>query len=315
MFPLKTILMPTDFSRCAHQALDYAVDLTERTGASLHLLHVHVLPGQTTDDPEFTVSTREDDLVQAAASRAEELQEHPMPAQIDVVRVERRGLSIALEILAYASEVDADLVVMGTHGRRGLGQLFLGSVAEEVARHARCPVLTVKERRHARPLKDMHRVLVPVDFSETSGRAVAKARHFAAETGATIHLLHVIDRPLAPPVYGSAAESLLRADAELVARCRAEMGRMAESAAGPAVPIELHLREGAAAAEICDFAENEDIDLVVIGSHGLSGLQRFLLGSVAERVVRWAPCPVFTVKSFGKSVLSDAGNRDRNEDA
>ncbi len=58
---------------------------------------------------------------------------------------------------------------------------------------------------------------------------------------------------------------------------------------------------------ICDFAADEDIDLIVIATHGLTGLQRFLLGSVAEKVVRWAPCPVFTIRAFGKSLL-DAGD-------
>ncbi len=244
MFSMQTILMPTDFSRCARQAFEHAVELASQTGATLHLLHVHAWMGQGADGPESFVTTLEDELAQAAASRTDEMEQHPVPPQVETVRVERRGLSVAEEILTYAGEIEADLVVMGTHGRRGLGQLFLGSVAEEVVRHARCPVFTVKERRHPRPLRELRRILVPVDFGPPSRRAIAKARRLAAGSGATVHLLHVVVQSVPPPFYAAGVESMLRVDPDIVPRGREEMQKLLRAAGGPEVPVEMHVREG-----------------------------------------------------------------------
>ncbi|MGH7492834.1 MAG: universal stress protein, partial [bacterium] len=169
MLTLKKILFPTDFSRCANQALAHALYLARQYQAELHALHVTVPPGG--DPPTLThymVDTEEYNAqLKAMASQqmAADLKMHQTD-EARITQVYRRGISTAPEILLYAQENDVDLIVMGTHGRRGLGHLFLGSVAEEVVRMARCSVLTIRERKEPMPVTTLDHILVPVDFSD-----------------------------------------------------------------------------------------------------------------------------------------------------
>ncbi len=293
MLRVETVLVPTDFSRCADQALYQAADLASQAGATLHLLHVSTPPGVPTENPEAAGQT--EDLVQW-------LREEVRVPDLEIVRSERRGFAPAPEILAYAEEIDADIIAMGTHGRRGLGAVLIGSVAAEVVRRARCPVVTVREQAEARLLSTMQDILVPVDFSDFSRRALRKAAILADTVDATLQLLHVVDAPLHPSFYAAGVRGPLEADSDLAERCRLELTRLAASAA-PECKTMLHVREGHPAEVICDYAQNRACDLIFIATHGLTGLQRFLLGSVTEKVVTHAPCPVFVVKSFGKSLL------------
>src|SRR5690606_34769986 len=112
-----------------------------------------------------------------------------------VKRAVVRDVAAAPAILQYARDQEMDLVVMGTHGRRGLRRLFLGSVAEEVVRLSVCPVLTV----HAGPIRSealFGDILVPIDFSPHSKAALRAAASLAPELGASLDLLHVVEEPL-----------------------------------------------------------------------------------------------------------------------
>ena len=293
MLRVKNVLVPTDFSRCADQALFQAAALADQAEARLHLLHVATLPSDRGGDGESQARTR--DLVGWLRKMA------TVP-DLRIVEAERRGLSVAAEILTYAQEIDADLVVIGTHGRSALGTSLLGSVAVEVVRQADCPVVTVREREEARLLTAMKDVLVPVDFSGFSRRSLRKAAILAGQTGATLHLLHVVDAPLHPTFYAAGVKGPLDVDSELRERCHLELVRLASSEA-PDANCEYHVDQGHPADVICRFADRGLVDLAFLATHGLTGLRRFLLGSVTEKVVRHAPCPVFVVKAFGKSLL------------
>jgi nucleotide-binding universal stress UspA family protein len=220
---------------------------------------------------------------------------------------QEQGGAAADVILRYAKNNDIDLIVMGTHGRRGLGHLFLGSVAEEVVRLANCPVLTIREREELQQVDGLSRILVPVDYSEHATEALSYAKEIAATYGAKLQLLHVIEETAVPSFYcmGEVASHMrqegLRDQAIL------EMERLCDETSGPEVDTELHTIEGYATHDIVEFAKESSSDLIMIATHGLTGIKHLLLGSVAEKVVRMAPCPVFTVKAFGKSLIT--GNR------
>ena len=137
MFPIHTILHPTDFSERSANALQLACALACDYGAGIVILHVIAPPaiiygeGIVPPDP------------QEPSSNAKELIEHlEIPAASRAQRLVEEG-DPALKILQVAGEINADLIVMGTHGRTGLGRILMGSVAEEVVRRAVCPVLTV----------------------------------------------------------------------------------------------------------------------------------------------------------------------------
>lgn len=302
----KKILFPTDFSRCAEQAQAHALYLAQEFGAELHMLHAnaaleyapHELRPHFPNHEEVTAQLRELALRHMSAS----FSTHEA-AELKVKQVYQNGVSVAPVILTYASEHDIDLIVMGTHGRRGLGHLLLGSVAEEVVRTAMCPVLTIRERQVPAPAEQFERILVPIDFSDHSRQALLYAKALAENYGARLQLLHVVEDLRYPSFYMAERFAYFDIRPDVATRAQQELEQFFREAEGPKVAADLHIIEGGAAHEIVKFTEKNASDLIVIATHGLTGLEHFLMGSVAENVVRRAPCPVLTVKTFGKSLL------------
>jgi nucleotide-binding universal stress UspA family protein len=147
MIDLQRILHPTDFSDAARTACDYACALAETFGAQLDILHVFDLPVAAMPSPGAVFPP--DYFAEERRRVAEELAKVPdtAPPGVAVQHVTREGTAF-LEIVRYARESAADLIVMGSHGRTGLAHLLIGSVAERVVRKAPCPVLTVRPRDH-----------------------------------------------------------------------------------------------------------------------------------------------------------------------
>ncbi len=299
MLQVNNILFPTDFSVCAEHAYAQATHLAEHFEARLHVLNIVVAEP---DDPDNPMSYLKEMDPEVSSEEAGALN----PSAPSVVRVQEVALNEARGILGYADRHDIDLIVMGTHGRRGLGRLLLGSVAEKVVRLATMPVLTVcpvADEGGSRPIR---RVLVPVDFSEYTAPLLTKAKVLAALYEAKVDILHVITDVALPGVYG--LEPVTVATSWVNERVRKAMAEAMTQCPGPEVPFTVHVMVGYPARDIPEFASENDIDLIVIATHGRTGLKRFFMGSVAENVVRLASCPVFTVKSFGKSLL-DQGNQ------
>lgn len=301
---VRKILFPTDFSRCAQQALQQASHWAREYAAELHLLHAMVL----LQDYSARLPNRKEineQLQNVAAAHLSETAQALQQENLNVKQALIRGISTAPAILGYAKENDIDLIVMGTHGRRGLGHLFLGSVAEEVVRLAPCPVLTIRERETPAPVKAVKHILVPVDFSEYAQQALAYAKQIAAAYQARLQLLHVVEKAIHPAFYMGTGPSVLVYQPELKDRAKEEMRKLLRETKGPEVAADLHVFEGYAARDLISFAETYASDLIVIATHGRTGFEHMLMGSVTEKVVRRAPCPVFTVRAFGKSLLSD----------
>jgi nucleotide-binding universal stress UspA family protein len=308
MLSIKKILYPTDFSECAGHALPHTVHLAERFGAELHLLHALVLHEADPGNAAHSLPNMEE-LYQvledhARAQMDAAMQEHAKRG-FTIRRAQLRGISAPGAILDYAADNEIDLVVMGTHGRRGLRRLLLGSVAEEVVRLAPCPVLTVPEHEHGAAAGHVERILVPVDFSEHAVLAIRYARELAALYGAHLHLLHIVDEVIYPDFYPPVMPSGGTINEELRDQSVERLRTLMADANAPPDRTDVHVRSGRAAPEIAQFAEQQAADLIVIASHGLTGISHMLLGSVTEQVVRRAPCPVFTVKTFSRTLFLD----------
>lgn len=307
MLRIRKILYPTDFSEASREALSHALFLAEQHEAELHLLHAIVLHA---DDPHSAShhfpagSEIFRKLYDIAGSALAALSAAHSDRAVRLKEVQRRGFNAADVILEYAAEEEIDLVVMGTHGRRGPRRLLLGSVTEEVVRRAPCAVLTLRDQPGEREIEAFERLLVPLDFSDQSETLVRTARHLAATYGAAIDLLHVIQEHAYPYFYGP-IPSPAGGDrlGELQERTGAAMEDLWERIDAPEVEWAKHVISGQPASEIAHFADERGSDLLVIATHGLTGLERILVGSTAEQVVRMARCPVFTVKSFGRSIL------------
>ena len=146
-------------------------------------------------------------------------------------------------------------------------------------------------------MQHFKRILVPVDFSTHSEAAVRLAADLARRYEGALDLVHVFE-PIAYPLPdGYVLFTPLQLN-ELVAQLEKQLASMKTMALAAGAPqVETHVRQGACATDICDFAKDSAFDLIVMGTHGRSGLSHLLLGSVAERVLRMAPCPVLTVKA------------------
>ena len=323
MLDIKRILYATDFSPCSDGAFPPALQLAERYDAELHMLHAIVLHA---DDPHDAAHhfPEPEELYERLRSRADErmaewTDDHRPPggdhgpSELRIVRAQRRGISPATVILEYADEQDIDLIIMGTHGRRGLRHLLLGSVAEEVVRLAERPVLTVRQGATGE-WTGFERILVPMDYSEHSNVALSYAKELAAAEGARLHLLHVLEVGTYPDFYFPVQAAQMFDTPELEKRALAHLRDRLERAPGPKMEASLRVEVGHPAQKIAEFAEEGvRADLVVIASHGRSTLQRVLLGSVAEGVIRRARTPVLIVKSFGKSLLPVADAAEKGE--
>jgi nucleotide-binding universal stress UspA family protein len=301
MIKLNRILWPTDFSRCAKQALGYAVHCAREYNVELHALHAMILlQGESYLPNKAEIHKQLKDLANNQMSATIKALQAD---DLNIKQAQVRGISAAPAILGYAKENDVDLIVMGTHGRRGLGHLFLGSVAEEVVRLSSCPVLTIREREVPAPVEAMKHILVPIDFSEHAQQALVYAKHLAAFYKARLQLLHVVEEFIPPTFYLASGTSVFAFRPELKVRAEQEIKKLFKEVPGPEVAADFHIIEGFAAVDIVRFAESHQSDLIVIATHGRTGIEHMLLGSVTEKVVRRAPCPVFTVRAFGKFLV------------
>jgi nucleotide-binding universal stress UspA family protein len=306
MLLIRKILYPTDFSPCASHALPHALDLAERHRAELHLLHAIVLHEGDPANAAHQLPNIEElyrTLEEQTEAQLRAISDEYSGGALEIKHALVRSISAAGATLDYAAESDIDLVVMGTHGRRGLKRLLLGSVAEEVVRLAPCPVLTVPERRDGRPVEQVTRIVVPVDFSEHANLAIAYAKELAVFYEADMHLVHVMDEIVYPDFYPAAMPSGESITEQLRGQSLERMNDLLAQISDPHVEAHTHVRSGRAAPAIAEFAQQQSADLIVIASHGLTGIRHMLLGSVTEQLIRRAPCPVFTAKAFGKKLL------------
>jgi len=304
MLDVGDILVPRDFSALSDRAVTYALDLASRTEATVHALHVEDAGDPEDDDAATRDPAADIDPFREIRSEADggsREAEHDVP----VVGVVRRDASTAPAILQYATDEDVDLIVLGTHGRRGASRILLGSVAEEVVRYADRPVLTVRGAgEDASPSPGfIDRILVPVDFSEFSREAVRTAKEWAGLYGARIDLLHVIEETLHPAFYVGGVQSIHDAQPNIEDKTRARLQTFLDEVGGPTVETDLHVRSGKASSAISECAEELGSDLVAMSTHGRTGMERFFLGSVAEKVVRHVECPVLALKAYGASLI------------
>ncbi len=277
------IFVPTDFSDAAEAAIRRAVALCMLHGAHLHVLHVVLLHEE---DPA-RLERKRIELESLIAGIMDGWPRTDAAGTRPPVRFStRRDVATYPAVMAELHEVSPDLVVVGTHG----GGLLLGTLAEHLIRHARCNVLVCRPDSVGDWPATRGRVIVPVDFSDPSRRALMAARTIG-RAGSPIDLLHVVAVPSRPRLYGRAVPTPFELDPTLEDRVRAELERWAD---GPV--DEITVLEGDPAPTIVEHCRRRDGVLVVMGTRGLSGFRHFLVGSVAEKVARTSPAPVLAAR-------------------
>ena len=292
----QNILVPIDFSEFSSNVLNYAIGLAEKFHSKLILLHAVVLfeddvnEEQRLQEYEEWVRKREKNI--DAHMKKNELRVNQKGISVDSVIL--RSISAADAILEYLNDHSCDLIIMGTHGRTGLKHIFLGSVAEKIVRLSPIPVLSVH-----RSVQDfrIENIIAPIDFSIYSKNAADYAISIAENFKAQVNFIHVIEKEIHPSFYASGVESIFQIDTGLQDRVIQNMQGFLEEQLNSDIKPRFMVKEGRAHREIVEYAKEEKADLIVISTHGLTGLEYLLLGSTTEKVVRWASCPVLTLKT------------------
>lgn len=301
---MRTILFATDFSTDAEYAGAYALLLARRLQAELVCIHASPRYDAKPNAYELSHGHLEqfrEQLQSELAHRRAALEKMVAEAARQGIRARHEQIegTAAEAICKTAERVSADLIVVGSHGRTGIKRYFLGSVAERVVRMAGCSVLVARKPMITE--RGFHRVLVPTDFEEGARAALRQACALAADD-AVIDIVHcwfvdgVVDGSLEPGATGAVYTSTV----DIVLESARKGGQeLVDLVAGGARQVNFHVHEGRPAGAVQAFMEEQDspYDLVAVGTHGRRGLERVLIGSVAEATVRYSPCSVLVARA------------------
>ncbi|MEK7387775.1 MAG: universal stress protein, partial [candidate division NC10 bacterium] len=286
------VLLATDGSKDARAAAEYLKDFPLPGDATIRVVTVVTLPPSALDVPP--VAAFSESLLAEGRRVVEEARTLLGPrAAVEARPVQGNPKE---EIVRAAEEWPADLVVVGGRGLGGVTGFLLGSVSQTVARHVHCPVLVVKGR--ARPLAS---VLIATDGSDGANEAIRFLLSLPLVRNTKVRLLSAVE----PVLYPGSAPKMIRAQlkgmiAQLERERRAEVEKVLDRAArelkAKVTRPTRSMPTGHPAREIVAAAASFDADLVVVGARGLGGMKRLLLGSVSERVLYDARCPVLIVK-------------------
>jgi len=279
------ILVPVDGSDPAMAALDHALDIASEHGATVDAIHVADtnIPSQTRVGTDVVDALVEEgaNIVDAARERGED---RGVPMVTEVIQGEPTET-----IVDYAERYDCGLIVMGSRGRRNLGEYVLGSTTDRVVNRSERQVLTVRPVRNTTVDYPYETILVPTDGSQRATDAVELGSEIASQHGAALHLLVVVDEL---PVGIDAESAAAEVDADENAILQSALDHV-----DPAVETTTAVQFGSVRGEITDYASSVGADCIVMGTHGRQGFDQHLLGSTTERVLRTTPVPVLTIGS------------------
>lgn len=287
------ILVATDFSETSDGAVRWAVEIGKAHNAEVRIVHSLRLPSLVTPylppPPDL-----DQELQRQVAARLEETAGDVAKQGIEVSTDLR--YAVASEGIRQAIEDwSPDLLVIGTKGLSGIEHLLLGSTAERVIGLAECPVLSVHPGdfdRHRRPRK----VLVPTDFSDEARHSAEAAIELLGRVeGGELILVSAYQLPLEYTAYGAVPTAWDYLE-EVAAAARKHLEEWAQTFTGKGWKVSTEVAEGTPTAVIQTLAEQHEVDLIAMGTHGRGAISSLVLGSNAKKVVQHAPCPVLTVR-------------------
>ncbi len=287
---LANALLLTDFSPSADLALPYAVALASRYDGKVYVVHV-ISPEMYEYLPPAVVPQVQTEIQNYGQQRMQQLLTHPELHQVPCEAVVREG-EIWDTLRALAEEFQIDVIVVGTHGRRGLKKALTGAIAEEVLHMALTPVLTVGP--HCGRIAPEHRpkrILYATDFSADSVRAMAYAVSLAETFGALLIPTYVAPQIGDDPSAGTRFEEFFEE----------RLQDLLEGQLPAKSQCKYRVKFGVSAEGILKAAEEENADLIVMGVRGAGSLARAAhhIGATADRVVSESCCPVLTVRGLG----------------
>ncbi|HXF50280.1 MAG TPA: universal stress protein [Dehalococcoidia bacterium] len=290
--PEPVIVVPVDGSELSERAIPVAVALARGLSATLHLLTVWEPEDH---DLERHFPALASDLAKAAEKYyGDYLARVAGKAEGVPVVAEVRSGRPAEQILAYAAEKGARFVVMSTHGRSGLSRWWYGSVADRIVHTSSTPVVVVGPNALRDAAYAIRHIATPLDGSTLSESAIPTAVELAAALRARLTLVRAVRWAAQAYPYTLPEAYVPQLDAELEAGAQAYL-QAVRGGVETSVTIDTAVVRGAIAESLMEFCEREGVDLVVMSTHGRSGLARATLGSVADRLLH-GPCPVALIR-------------------
>jgi nucleotide-binding universal stress UspA family protein len=296
MITVRKIFCPVDFFPASLSALTYATALASNYDAELKLLHV-VSPISPLAEGLMVTSGDVIESMRKEADRRLASTVKKVKAAGIAVGSEVRVGHVYNEISRAVESYKPDLIAMGTHGRHGIERWFMGSATERLLRHTSVPLLTVSTtKKPGRGASLFHRILVATDFSAGTSEALNYAFSIAQENQAAITLLHVLDAPV---------DTAFEDREKLFSETTRKLVKFIPKEAETWCDVRTRVERGTAYRRILQILDREKFDLLVLNIHGKGLLERLLLGSSAELLVRGAKCPVMLVPSIpGKKARS-----------
>jgi len=298
---LDQLLVTLDGSEFGEHALPFAKVIAEKTGAAVNISHVHCCEPPTELLQNTPFQYEGVNMASYVAKDAEGQREY-LKDQEETFKAElpeNRVCSALLEgyvteaLERHAREIDAKLIIMTTHGRTGVSRAWLGSVADSLVRHSSFPLLVIRslEDGETFPTVRFEHFLVPLDGSEAGEKILEPTEALGKATGARFTLLHVVSpyvtvgARVSPLPAGHLKEKMAKAEEYLAAVAE----RLTDEGIDATPKLESHF---APARAILKTAEEDDVDLIALATHGYTGVKRALLGSVTDKVLRAAKWPL-----------------------
>lgn len=293
MLHYKKFLVPVDFSEHSELAVKQGLSLAKMYDAAVYVLHVG-------DDAEKSAQRLSKFLTHKIGF------EFPVPTK----KLVAQGNPAAV-ILSAAEKIGVDAVIMGSRGASGLRHLVQGSVAEKVIRQADCPVLVIKKPRSLKSdgyvmpqIRDTSdtfqadKILVPLDFSPASKRALHHAIVIASTYNSTIYTLTVFDKKLKELGQDNEEHTTVMVRGEKIRLWEAFPKLLRDAECDESrIRLKRMVVSGDPFSKIESVVEKKEVDLIIMGTHGRTGLEHLLLGSVAEKALRSLNCSIMTIRA------------------
>jgi nucleotide-binding universal stress UspA family protein len=282
----QNILVPLDGSALAERVLPAALQLAEAKHGSITLLTVVAKkPGENVNLMAKAIQTGEYE----ADLYLRSVKKHLLPSVVPIKTAVIIGKPDK-DIIQYAKEHETDLIIMSTHGRSGITRWSFGRTADKVLRRSPCPTVILRSQYDIEP-DQFKRILLPLDGSPLAERVLVAALEMAKDVDVELFMIHVVERG---SFYGFGHDEVhINQDIETAQTYLAELRDRAIPAD---VAVHSHVAVGSSADVIVDYAEAQAIDLIIVSSRGVSGFDSWMFGSVAEKVMKGAPCAILVIR-------------------
>ncbi len=289
---IKSILLPLDGSRLAESVLPYASELGAKTGAELSLFtSIHQVDAWTGYLAQVDTGQQSELAAIYLKEKAEELRARGLKVRTDIAYG-----APAETILNFAADQDINLIAMSTHGRSGITRWAFGSVADKVLHGTHRPLLLVRGAEQGHQTGVISKILVPLDGSKVSLAVLPFVEELAQKLGASLVLFHAL--PLLSTLPGAETAPLYVGNMYETLQAQAEqlLGRVEKEVKQRGIEVSRLVAIGSEVTHIVQAAQETGADLIALSTHGRSGLDRWVMGSAAEGVVRRTTLPCLVIR-------------------